>query len=232
MSYIQACSTYYHQGSDLCEDLGGFFKTLDDEIIHMRSEYNQLDKIMQNRHVHVNDFVENLIPSSVIKSISSQNEPAIENSNNKSTIESANSSTEGYLFKRTSNAFKTWNRRWFCMRDNKLFYKKRTGEDLPTVMEEDLRLCTVRPLNDSDRRFCFEVISPTKSHILQADSEQMFNTWIHALQKGIGAAIQLNSNFSKDMCAMTRNNNMSHDSNRNVPSTSYIRGNQKNFKKM
>lgn len=30
---------------------------------------------------------------------------------------------EGYLFKRTSNAFKTWNRRWFCLRDNQLVYR-------------------------------------------------------------------------------------------------------------
>lgn len=30
---------------------------------------------------------------------------------------------EGYLFKRTSNAFKTWNRRWFYLYDNKLVYR-------------------------------------------------------------------------------------------------------------
>lgn len=34
----------------------------------------------------------------------------------------------GYLFKRTSNAFKTWNRRWFWLHDNKLVYRKRTGK--------------------------------------------------------------------------------------------------------
>lgn len=27
---------------------------------------------------------------------------------------------EGYLFKRATNAFKTWNRRWFMIRDGKL----------------------------------------------------------------------------------------------------------------
>ena len=47
-----------------------------------------------------------------------------------------------------------------------LCYVKRNGEDV-TVIEDDLRICLVRPLNDIDRRFCFEVISPTKSHILQ-----------------------------------------------------------------
>ena len=40
-------------------------------------------------------------------------------------------------------------------------------------MEEDLRICLVRPLMDIDRRFCFEVISPTKSHVLQADSDEI-----------------------------------------------------------
>lgn len=34
---------------------------------------------------------------------------------------------EGYLNKRTSNAFKTWNRRWFYLRNNQLAYRKRSG---------------------------------------------------------------------------------------------------------
>lgn len=29
-------------------------------------------------------------------------------------------------------------------------------------MEQDLRLCTVKPVYDSERRFCFEVLSPSK----------------------------------------------------------------------
>jgi hypothetical protein len=36
------------------------------------------------------------------------------------------------------------------------------GEDTVTVMEEDLRLCSVKPVLEGDRRFCFEVLSPTK----------------------------------------------------------------------
>jgi hypothetical protein len=46
-------------------------------------------------------------------------------------------------------------------------------------MEDDLRICMVRPLTDIERRFCFEVISPTKSHILQADTEELYevNYW-------------------------------------------------------
>jgi Arf-GAP with coiled-coil, ANK repeat and PH domain-containing protein len=57
-------------------------------------------------------------------------------------------------------------------------------------MEDDLKLCTVRPCGDSDRRFCFEVISPTKSHILQADSEVQYQAWIKALQSAILTAFE------------------------------------------
>lgn len=35
---------------------------------------------------------------------------------------------KGYLFKRSSNAFKTWNRRWFYLTNNQLLYRKRTGK--------------------------------------------------------------------------------------------------------
>ncbi|XP_014679345.1 PREDICTED: arf-GAP with coiled-coil, ANK repeat and PH domain-containing protein 2-like [Priapulus caudatus] len=96
---------------------------------------------------------------------------------------------EGYLFKRTSNAFKAWHRRWFTVQHNQLVYRKRT-KDTVTVMEEDLRLCTVKPCNEIERRFCFEVVSPTKSHILQSDTDVLCRTWIDALTESIGAAFR------------------------------------------
>lgn len=70
---------------------------------------------------------------------------------------------QGYLFKRGSaKTFKSWKRRWFELLDKgQLVYRKKLDE-LPTVMEEDLRICLVRPMADCDRRFCFELISPNK----------------------------------------------------------------------
>ncbi|XP_055687593.1 arf-GAP with coiled-coil, ANK repeat and PH domain-containing protein 2 [Lutzomyia longipalpis] len=161
LSYVQACSTYYHQGSDLCEDFDPYFKVLADDIGTMRSDYATLEKTMQNRHASVTNFDQG--------------------------------QTEGYLFKRTSKGFKTWNRRWFYISGNQLLYRKRNGEESPTVMEEDLSICTVRLAGECDRRFCFEVISPTKSHMLQADSADALKAWVCALQSGIGAAIQNNN---------------------------------------
>lgn len=69
---------------------------------------------------------------------------------------------KGYLFKRTSNRFKTWNRRWFLIKNHQLVYQKRALDKELTLMEEDLRLCTVKLYGDIDRRYCFEIVSPSK----------------------------------------------------------------------
>jgi Arf-GAP with coiled-coil, ANK repeat and PH domain-containing protein len=50
----------------------------------------------------------------------------------------------GYLFKRTSNAFKTWNRRWFWLHDNKLVYRKRTGTAIFIGMFEPIVLTPLK----------------------------------------------------------------------------------------
>uniref|UniRef100_A0A8C8VNS3 Arf-GAP with coiled-coil, ANK repeat and PH domain-containing protein n=1 Tax=Pelusios castaneus TaxID=367368 RepID=A0A8C8VNS3_9SAUR len=94
---------------------------------------------------------------------------------------------EGYLFKRASNAFKTWNRRWFSIQNSQLVYQKKL-KDVLTVVVEDLRLCTVKPCEDIERRFCFEVVSPTKNCMLQADSEKLRQAWIQAVQASIASA--------------------------------------------
>uniref|UniRef100_A0A8C7XKF3 Arf-GAP with coiled-coil, ANK repeat and PH domain-containing protein n=1 Tax=Oryzias sinensis TaxID=183150 RepID=A0A8C7XKF3_9TELE len=96
---------------------------------------------------------------------------------------------EGYLFKRASNAFKTWNRRWFSIQNNQLVYQKKF-KDNPTVVVEDLRLCTVKHCEDIERRFCFEVVSPTKSCMMQADSEKLRQAWITAVQNSIATAFR------------------------------------------
>uniref|UniRef100_A0A8C4SBV0 Arf-GAP with coiled-coil, ANK repeat and PH domain-containing protein n=1 Tax=Erpetoichthys calabaricus TaxID=27687 RepID=A0A8C4SBV0_ERPCA len=94
---------------------------------------------------------------------------------------------EGYLFKRASNAFKTWNRRWFSIQNSQLVYQKKL-KDVLTVVVEDLRLCSVKPCEDIERRFCFEVVSPSKSCMLQAESEKLRQAWIHAVQASIASA--------------------------------------------
>jgi Arf-GAP with coiled-coil, ANK repeat and PH domain-containing protein len=100
LSYVSACSTYFHQGSDLCQDYDTYlFKELDEEVNSMRTEYTQLEKTMQKRHNYVNGFLD---------------DPKEETGGDGRVVVRK---MEGYLFKRTSNAFKTWNRRWFYMKE-------------------------------------------------------------------------------------------------------------------
>uniref|UniRef100_A0A914Z7Q7 Uncharacterized protein n=1 Tax=Panagrolaimus superbus TaxID=310955 RepID=A0A914Z7Q7_9BILA len=93
---------------------------------------------------------------------------------------------EGYLMKRATNAFKSWNRRWFQIKEDKLLYSHRHGDPRLTVMEENLQLCLVRVAPSTiDRACCFELVTPSKNHLLQADSETLCNAWILALQRTI-----------------------------------------------
>ncbi|XP_075062194.1 arf-GAP with coiled-coil, ANK repeat and PH domain-containing protein 1 isoform X2 [Mixophyes fleayi] len=101
---------------------------------------------------------------------------------------------EGYLFKRASNTFKTWSRRWFSIQNNQLVYQKKLN--VFTVVIVDLRLCAVKLCPDADRRFCFEVVSPTKSCMLQAESERVLELWVSAVQRSITSAYSENKRDS------------------------------------
>ncbi|KAM4039679.1 arf-GAP with coiled-coil, ANK repeat and PH domain-containing protein 1 isoform 1-T1 [Anomaloglossus baeobatrachus] len=101
---------------------------------------------------------------------------------------------EGYLFKRASNTFKTWSRRWFSIQNNQLVYQKKVN--VLTVVIVDLRLCAVKLCPDADRRLCFEVVSPSKSCMLQAESERVLDLWVSAVQKSITTAYSENKRDS------------------------------------
>jgi len=168
LSFMNSYQTFFHQGHELFNDLDPFLKTLGSEIQVMQESCVSLEKNLEKRHTYVTQsdvisLTDTIVPGKPVK-------------------------IEGYLFKRGQGAFRTWNRRWFYLENNKLCYAKRSGDEV-TAMEEDLRICLVRPLTDSDRRFCFEVISPTKSHVLQADSQEMYTVWVSSLQQGISTAL-------------------------------------------
>jgi len=163
---INAYSTFFHQGADLFGDMDPFLVKLRSEIEAMQEASVTLEKNLEKRHTYVTKEDTLVLAEGKGRSVN----------------------LEGYLLKRGQNAFRTWNRRWFYLDSNKLCYVRRNGEEI-TVMEEDLRICMVRPFNDNDRRFCFEVISPTKSHVLQADSDSLYRLWMTSLQQGISSAL-------------------------------------------
>ena len=65
---------------------------------------------------------------------------------------------------------------------------------------EDLRICTVKYADDLDRRFCFEVVTPSRSCLLQADSEALRKKWYTYLEAGIARALRISA--SNRVCTM------------------------------
>lgn len=63
------------------------------------------------------------------------------------------------------------------------------GELEPVCIPIDLRLATVRSGRSQDRRFTFEVITPSQLRAFQATSEIECTSWIDAIQEAISAVL-------------------------------------------
>ncbi|XP_075919548.1 arf-GAP with coiled-coil, ANK repeat and PH domain-containing protein 3-like [Petromyzon marinus] len=173
LSYMHAQSTFCHQGSDLFSDLEPTMKTLALNLERLKTEARTRKREMEIQHAHAQQ---------------QQLDGVVDECELSFDVEAPSGLVmEGYLFKRASNAFKSWSRRWFAIQNNQLVYQKKYT-DVPTAVIEDLRLCSVKPSDDEQRRFCFEVSSPTKSCVLQADSDQARRIWTQAVQASINSA--------------------------------------------
>uniref|UniRef100_K9J2P2 Arf-GAP with coiled-coil, ANK repeat and PH domain-containing protein n=1 Tax=Desmodus rotundus TaxID=9430 RepID=K9J2P2_DESRO len=171
LSFMYAHLAFFHQGYDLFSELGPYMKDLGAQLDQLVVDAAKEKREMEQKHSTIQ-----------------QKDFSTDDSKLEYNVDAANGIVmEGYLFKRASNAFKTWNRRWFSIQNNQLVYQKKF-KDNPTVVVEDLRLCTVKHCEDIERRFCFEVVSPTKSCMLQADSEKLRQAWIKAVQTSIATA--------------------------------------------
>ncbi|XP_030903066.1 arf-GAP with coiled-coil, ANK repeat and PH domain-containing protein 2 isoform X1 [Melopsittacus undulatus] len=171
LSFMYAHLAFFHQGYDLFSELEPYMKDLGAQLDQLAVGAAKEKRDMEQKH------------STIQQKDYSSDDTKLEYN-----VDAANGIVmEGYLFKRASNAFKTWNRRWFSIQNNQLVYQKKF-KDNPTVVVEDLRLCTVKHCEDIERRFCFEVVSPTKSCMLQADSEKLRQAWIKAVQTSIATA--------------------------------------------
>ncbi|XP_035697820.1 arf-GAP with coiled-coil, ANK repeat and PH domain-containing protein 2-like [Branchiostoma floridae] len=178
LSFMYAVNTFYHQGYDLTNDLEPYMKTVAAQLEKMTQQAAAEKKEMEERHLLVQER-ENSLKSPPMRS--------------SSVSDSSEVVMEGYLFKRTTNAFKTWVRRWFTIQSNQLVYQKRVKASCPdetTVVVPDLRICTVKPAEETERNFCFEIVSPTKSYTLQAESDNQRQVWIQALQASIATAFR------------------------------------------
>ncbi|XP_056138911.1 BAR_ACAPs and ArfGap_ACAP domain-containing protein [Lampris incognitus] len=167
-SYFHAQYTFYHQGFDLLRDLEPSMKTMAAQLAHLSEECAAKHKDLENVHL-------------LVQQRDASGEPIVSPCSGSSDV------IQGYLFKRSRRKSKTWKRCWFSITDNQLIYRKSHKEE-PMVLFEDLRLCAIKSLDNSERRFCFELVSVQKCCALQADSEELKQVWVGALQGSIDTA--------------------------------------------
>uniref|UniRef100_A0A673BNG7 Arf-GAP with coiled-coil, ANK repeat and PH domain-containing protein n=1 Tax=Sphaeramia orbicularis TaxID=375764 RepID=A0A673BNG7_9TELE len=171
LSFMHAQYSLFQQGYNLLDEIDPYMKKLAAELDQLVIDSAMEKREMEHKHATIQQRDFSYDDSKVEFNVDAPNGVVM----------------EGYLFKRASNAFKTWNRRWFSIQNSQLVYQKKLKDSL-TVVVEDLRLCSVKPCEDIERRFCFEVVSPFKSCMLQAESEKLRQAWIQAVQASIASA--------------------------------------------
>lgn len=167
--------SFFHQGYLTLQHIDPYLKNLNALMQQKQVQRDESIKKMDNRHKAVSELKNNEYGGLMI------------------TPEDDAVLLEGYLYKRSRNTFKTWKRRYFMIKTNQLQCQKRgkgsKTEDNNKIVSEDLRISQVRSTEEQDRRYCFELIMPTKKIYLQADSQKVKDAWIKSLQCGIEAAI-------------------------------------------
>ncbi|KAI8976987.1 hypothetical protein BDB01DRAFT_802335 [Pilobolus umbonatus] len=101
----------------------------------------------------------------------------------------------GYLFERKNGrVYQTWTRKYFRIYNGELISTTRhpkSSKDEDGTTTNNLRVCSVKLTDSYDRRFCFELISPNRVLVLQAETEQDMNEWVQSLRTA--AQLALNS---------------------------------------
>ncbi|CAJ0763874.1 24531_t:CDS:10, partial [Entrophospora sp. SA101] len=117
-----------------------------------------------------------------------------DNSNNDDNHNDYNncSNKSGYLFmKIDKRVMQSWSRKYFTISGELLYYRNRNikipNNEISGVIK--LRVCHVKPIDNIDKRFCFVIISPTRTYILQAENQEDMEDWINCLNAAATMAL-------------------------------------------
>ncbi|PKY49153.1 ArfGap-domain-containing protein [Rhizophagus irregularis] len=181
MEYILAImfteSSFYHQSYEILKDMEPHMKDVTRLLHEARAKFN--DDIQESQHSK----------NSIIEKAKETYNPLYSYKKSPEDVTlGVNSSIakSGYLFiKGNQRVMQTWTRRYFFILDGQLNYIDRGGrisKDDDEMESITLRLCHIKPVNSTDRRFCFEVISPNRTYVLQAENQEEMRDWIYCLQ--------------------------------------------------
>ncbi|PKC68615.1 ArfGap-domain-containing protein [Rhizophagus irregularis] len=197
MEYILALmfteSSFYHQSYDILKDMEPHMKDVTRLLQEARTAYHN---DVAESQVLKNKILEHTLYVLYFLKARGSYDP-MKNPTKDNIIErNINSpiTKSGYLFmKGNQRVMQSWTRKYFTISDGNLYYYSRNGkgtngdDEHPSIT---LRVCHIKPLlNNSDRRFCFEIITPNKTYILQAENQEEMDDWINCLQTAAKDAI-------------------------------------------
>lgn len=114
LSFMHAQYSFFQQGYSLLHQLDPYMKKLAAELDQLVIDSAVEKREMERKHA--------AIQQRTLLQDFSYDEPKVE-----FDVDAPSGVVmEGYLFKRASNAFKTWNRRWFSIQNSQLVYQKKT----------------------------------------------------------------------------------------------------------
>ncbi|CAH1759792.1 12031_t:CDS:10 [Entrophospora sp. SA101] len=210
MEYILALmfsgKSFYHQCYETMKDLEPGMKNVTKLLHETRSKYDSdlktSDKIKQSilemakdTYNPLNSFKKSIRKVNVDDDKSNLNQESInDNSNNDDNHNDYNncSNKSGYLFmKIDKRVMQSWSRKYFTISGELLYYRNRNikipNNEISGVIK--LRVCHVKPIDNIDKRFCFVIISPTRTYILQAENQEDMEDWINCLNAAATMAL-------------------------------------------
>jgi hypothetical protein len=89
---------------------------------------------------------------------------------------------EGYLEKRSSGIFKSYQNRWFARQGNRLVYKEKM-EDTEVKLVNTMENCLdVKLMPDDILNRSFEIVFKDRSYRLRAPTTRLCNAWVTNLK--------------------------------------------------
>ncbi|KAF4968071.1 hypothetical protein FSARC_4489 [Fusarium sarcochroum] len=84
-----------------------------------------------------------------------------------------------------------WHKFWIVLDQGKLSEYSNWKQKLDLHIDPiDLRMASVREARNAERRFCFEVITPSFKRVYQATSEEDMNSWITSINNALQSAME------------------------------------------
>eukprot|EP00051_Salpingoeca_urceolata_P029342 m.489618 g.489618 ORF g.489618 m.489618 type:complete len:666 (-) comp26930_c0_seq1:75-2072(-) len=179
LAYMYSQFSYFLQGWDLLKDLEPYMKSVAEQLGDASTEAGRIQHELEEASSAIRVSPPQLV-------------------NKDGTI------SQGYLFKRSHGAFRSWSLHWFVLDDSGLrFINGKDGAF--TVLVHDMRLCTVKlvPSDSVDRQFVFELVTPTTNYLLQAESGYLMDAWALSLQRAVGSALKTDRSLTRQQSSQS-----------------------------